>query len=99
MAWVGSHILPHEAAVRAWLKRWTGRTQDIDDVIQRLTAGWLRSIAWRILAADARTSFGVSAKATAHRQAMDGALRAPHPERHGCPLAFNKAPRKCGTLG
>ena len=34
VAWVGSHVLPHEAAVRAWLKRWTGRTQDIDDVIQ-----------------------------------------------------------------
>jgi len=32
--WVGSHVLPHEAAVRAWLKRWTGRNQDIDDVIQ-----------------------------------------------------------------
>jgi RNA polymerase sigma-70 factor (ECF subfamily) len=26
--------LPHEAAVRAWLKRWTRREQDIDDVIQ-----------------------------------------------------------------
>jgi RNA polymerase sigma factor (sigma-70 family) len=34
VAWVGSHVLPHEAAVRAWLRRWTGRTQDIDDVIQ-----------------------------------------------------------------
>ena len=34
VAWVGSHVLPHEAAVRAWLKRWTGRDQDIDDVIQ-----------------------------------------------------------------
>ena len=34
IAWVGSHVLPHEAAVRAWLKRWTGRDQDIDDVIQ-----------------------------------------------------------------
>jgi RNA polymerase sigma factor (sigma-70 family) len=34
IAWVGSHILPHEAAVRAWLKRWTRRDQDIDDVIQ-----------------------------------------------------------------
>ena len=34
MAWVGSHVLPHEAAVRAWLRRWTGRGQDIDDVIQ-----------------------------------------------------------------
>jgi RNA polymerase sigma-70 factor (ECF subfamily) len=34
IAWVGSHVLPHEAAVRAWLKRWTGREQDIDDVIQ-----------------------------------------------------------------
>ncbi len=27
-------MLPHEAAVRAWLKRWTRRAQDIDDVIQ-----------------------------------------------------------------
>lgn len=34
IVWVGSHVLPHEAAVRAWLKRWTGRNQDIDDVIQ-----------------------------------------------------------------
>ena len=34
VAWVGSHVLPHEAAVRAWLRRWTGRGQDIDDVIQ-----------------------------------------------------------------
>jgi RNA polymerase sigma factor (sigma-70 family) len=34
VGWVGSHVLPHEAAVRAWLKRWTGRDQDIDDVIQ-----------------------------------------------------------------
>jgi RNA polymerase sigma-70 factor (ECF subfamily) len=34
VAWVGSHVLPHESAVRAWLKRWTGRDQDIDDVIQ-----------------------------------------------------------------
>jgi RNA polymerase sigma factor (sigma-70 family) len=34
IAWVGSHVLPHEAAVRSWLKRWTGRAQDIDDVIQ-----------------------------------------------------------------
>ena len=34
MAWVGSHVLPHEAAVRAWLRRWTSRGQDIDDVVQ-----------------------------------------------------------------
>jgi RNA polymerase sigma factor (sigma-70 family) len=34
VAWVGSHVLPHEAAVRAWLRRWMGRQQDIDDVIQ-----------------------------------------------------------------
>lgn len=34
VAWVGSHVLPHEAAVRAWLRRWTGHAQDIDDVIQ-----------------------------------------------------------------
>jgi RNA polymerase sigma factor (sigma-70 family) len=34
VAWVGSHVLPHEGAVRSWLRRWTGRAQDIDDVIQ-----------------------------------------------------------------
>ena len=34
IAWVGSHIVPHEAAVRAWLKHWMGRAQDVDDVIQ-----------------------------------------------------------------
>ena len=34
VAWVGRHVLPHESAVRAWLKQWTGRDQDIDDVIQ-----------------------------------------------------------------
>jgi RNA polymerase sigma factor (sigma-70 family) len=34
VAWVGSHVLPHEADVRAWLRRWTSRDQDIDDVIQ-----------------------------------------------------------------
>jgi RNA polymerase sigma factor (sigma-70 family) len=47
VAWVGSQVLPHEAAVRAWLRRWTGHSQDIDDVIQeaycRLSA--LESIA------------------------------------------------------
>jgi len=34
VAWVGSQVLPHEGAVRAWLKRWMGRAQDIEDVIQ-----------------------------------------------------------------
>jgi RNA polymerase sigma factor (sigma-70 family) len=34
VAWVGRCVLPHEAAVRAWLRRWTDRDQDIDDVIQ-----------------------------------------------------------------
>ena len=34
IAWVGSHVLPHESAVRVWLKRWTGREQEVDDVIQ-----------------------------------------------------------------
>jgi RNA polymerase sigma factor (sigma-70 family) len=27
-------VLPHEAAVRAWLRRWIPREQEIDDVIQ-----------------------------------------------------------------
>ena len=31
-------MLPHEAAVRAWLRRWTGRPQDIDDIVQEAYA-------------------------------------------------------------
>jgi len=34
VAWVGSHILPHETAVRAWLRRRLPPGQDADDVIQ-----------------------------------------------------------------
>jgi RNA polymerase sigma factor (sigma-70 family) len=34
IGWVGTHVLPHEADVRVWLKRWTAQEQDIDDVIQ-----------------------------------------------------------------
>jgi RNA polymerase sigma-70 factor (ECF subfamily) len=34
IAWVGSHVLPHEADVRLWLRKWIGRVQDVDDVIQ-----------------------------------------------------------------
>lgn len=33
MAWVGSEVLPHEAAVRAWLRRMID-ADDIEDVIQ-----------------------------------------------------------------
>lgn len=33
MAWVGSEILPHEAAVRAWLRR-SLDPEDLEDVIQ-----------------------------------------------------------------
>lgn len=33
MAWVGSEILPHEADVRAWLRRTLGAA-DIEDVVQ-----------------------------------------------------------------
>ena len=33
MAWVGSEILPHEADVRAWLRR-TLNPEDLEDVIQ-----------------------------------------------------------------
>lgn len=33
MAWVGSEVLPHEADVRAWLRR-TLAPDDVEDVIQ-----------------------------------------------------------------
>lgn len=34
VAWVGSEILPHEADVRAWLRRSLGPGGDVEDVIQ-----------------------------------------------------------------
>jgi len=34
VAWVGANILPHEAAVRAWLRRSMVPRDDIDDLIQ-----------------------------------------------------------------
>ncbi|MDB5456869.1 MAG: polymerase, sigma-24 subunit, subfamily [Caulobacter sp.] len=34
VAWVGSQILPHEADVRAWLRRTGGAHFDIDDIVQ-----------------------------------------------------------------
>lgn len=34
VAWVGSQILPHEAEVRAWLRRAGAAPHDIDDIVQ-----------------------------------------------------------------
>jgi len=34
VAWVGTHILPHEADVRAWLKRRVRSEASVDDVVQ-----------------------------------------------------------------
>ena len=34
VAWVGSHVLPHEADVRAWLKRRVRSQESVDDVVQ-----------------------------------------------------------------
>jgi RNA polymerase sigma-70 factor (ECF subfamily) len=34
VSWVATHILPHEADVRAWLRRFVAIPADIDDVIQ-----------------------------------------------------------------
>ena len=34
VAWVGSHVLPHEGAVRAWLRRSRLPADEIDDLIQ-----------------------------------------------------------------
>lgn len=34
VVWVGTQVLPHEAAVRAWLRRSKLAAQDIDDLIQ-----------------------------------------------------------------
>lgn len=34
VAWVGSHIIPHEATLRARLRRMTVSEQEIDDIVQ-----------------------------------------------------------------
>jgi DNA-directed RNA polymerase specialized sigma24 family protein len=34
VAWLGREILPHEAAVRAWLRRSFAAAGDVDDIIQ-----------------------------------------------------------------
>lgn len=34
VAWVGAHVMPHEGAVRAWLRRSLVSHEDIDDLIQ-----------------------------------------------------------------
>lgn len=34
VAWVGTHVLPHEADVRAWLKRRVRSQASVDDVVQ-----------------------------------------------------------------
>lgn len=34
VAWVGSHVLPHEADLRAWLRRLAVSPDQIDDVVQ-----------------------------------------------------------------
>jgi RNA polymerase sigma-70 factor (ECF subfamily) len=34
IVWVGSHILPHEAEVRAWLRRASVAPHEIDDIVQ-----------------------------------------------------------------
>jgi DNA-directed RNA polymerase specialized sigma24 family protein len=34
VAWVGTHILPHEAEVRAWLRRASVAAHEIDDIVQ-----------------------------------------------------------------
>jgi RNA polymerase sigma factor (sigma-70 family) len=38
VAWVGSEILPHEADVRAWLRRLVPTLVDVDDVVQEAYA-------------------------------------------------------------
>jgi hypothetical protein len=42
IARVGSDVLPREAAVLAWLERWTGRVKASTTSSRRRTAGWLR---------------------------------------------------------
>jgi len=38
VAWVGTHVMPHEGRVRAWLRRSLQSRDDIDDLIQEAYA-------------------------------------------------------------
>jgi DNA-directed RNA polymerase specialized sigma24 family protein len=36
--WLAAHIIPHEAALRAWLKGKTSLGSDVDDIVQETYA-------------------------------------------------------------
>lgn len=36
VAWVGGHVLPHEAEVRAWLRRRVRSAEAVDDIVQEV---------------------------------------------------------------
>jgi RNA polymerase sigma factor (sigma-70 family) len=96
VAWVAHSVMPHEANVRAWLRRSRVRQEDIDDVIQeaycRLSAlenvdsidrpdAYFFSIARNLLASQLRRAKIVPIEAVAEIEALAPFDDAPSPER------------------
>jgi RNA polymerase sigma-70 factor (ECF subfamily) len=95
--WLSRHVLPHEAALRAWLARRPVAGLDVDDVVQetyaRLIAvedvsaignvkGYLFQTAWSIMVSHVRRSKIVSFQTYGDLDALGAAAMEASPEAH-----------------
>jgi RNA polymerase sigma factor (sigma-70 family) len=95
--WLARHILPHEPALRAWLRRRTAIDLDIDDVVQEAYArlatletvadirnpkNYLFQTAYSVIATHFRRSRVVSIRAMNEMDASTIMADEPSPERH-----------------
>ena len=96
MAWLGREILPHEAAVRVWLRRSFAAAGDVDDIIQetycRLAAlsniehidqprGYFFQAARSVALEQIRRARVVRIETVSEIEALDLALEEPSAER------------------
>jgi len=96
VAWLGREILPHEAAVRAWLRRSFAAAGDVDDIIQetycRLAAltniehidqprGYFFQAARSVALEQIRRARVVRIETVSEIEALDLALEEPSAER------------------
>ncbi|WP_430446745.1 RNA polymerase sigma factor [Sphingorhabdus contaminans] len=93
--WLGQHILPHEAALRAWLSRKTVQSLDVDDIVQECYAilaslesvahvsnprAYLFRTAYSLILQHVRRSNVVSIQAIEDLQHFEARWDAPSPE-------------------
>jgi RNA polymerase sigma factor (sigma-70 family) len=96
VAWVGTHVMPHESAVRAWLRRSHVSADDIDDLIQEAYCklagletidhvvsadGYFFQIVRNLLLEQMRRSRVVQFETVAEMDGLAAASDAPSPER------------------